>query len=68
MIRNNIRDEKIYKMSRLLHKLDIVPSWAQYLRECGATYPFAALCQGTYLIDKHNHYKSTGGRTTTNNN
>ena len=55
-------------MSRLWHKVDIVPSWIPFFRECGATYPFSALSQCTYLINKHNHFKRTGGRTTTNNN
>ena len=37
-------------------------------RECIGFYPYSALSQSTYLTNKYNHFKKTGGCITTNNN
>ena len=37
-------------------------------RECISFYLYSALNQDTYLTNKYNHFKKTGGCITTNNN
>ena len=49
------------KISGLCNKEDILSLHVPNTRECIGFYPYSALSQGTYLTNKYNHFKKTGG-------
>ena len=39
------------------HKEDMLVLYGPLIRECDPTCPHSGLSQGTYLTNKHNHFK-----------
>ena len=52
-----IINESIYENFGICHKEDILPLHKFYNREIYPTFSHASLSQGTYLINKLDHFK-----------
>ena len=51
------QNRKYIKPSGFCHKEGILIPYCPLSRECDPTYPHSGLIQGTYLTNKHNHFK-----------
>ena len=47
----------VYERYIFCHNEDILIPYVPLLRECDPTYPNSGLSKGTYLTNKHNHFK-----------
>ena len=63
-----ISEMRKYVKFQVWNKEDMLSLHGPNTRECSSFHPYSALSQDTYLTNKYNKFKKTGGCITTNNN